>query len=68
MVDRRAANAVDIRHRRILADLDAAIDARTKVFGEMRMQLGADDADFLIGMDDGLAVARALTKNSAREQ
>ena len=38
------------------------------MFGKVRMQLGADDADFLIGMDHGFAVARALAENGSRKQ
>ncbi len=38
------------------------------MLGEVRMQFGANDADFLIGMDQGFAVTGALAENGAREQ
>src|SRR5665213_1359813 len=68
VIDRGAANAVDVGHRRVLADPDAAIDARAQMFGEVRMQFGPDDTDFLVSMDHGFAVAGALAEDGTREQ
>jgi hypothetical protein len=38
------------------------------MFGEVRVQLRANDADFLVGMNHGFAIACALAEHGAREQ
>jgi ssDNA-binding replication factor A large subunit len=38
------------------------------VLGEVRVQFGTDDTDFLVGMDHCFAVAGALAEDRSREQ
>jgi hypothetical protein len=67
-VNRRFSKTIDVRHGTFLADPDATIDTEAGVLREVRVELGTDDADLLVSMNDSLLRTGRISDQAARKQ